>query len=140
MHNQASKHPCMRKRVNSTHYTSIHYSLMQTKVTAVSPPSLLFSLGQLIGRTKKRERKIHEKQQTLFSSLPGNSLKFFFIKEKIDIYIYIHVYTQCKEGWTNGNKSQIRQRSPGLLFHQFMSLCPKVPRILCIHPHTALMR
>lgn len=95
---------------------------MQTKVTAVSPPSLLFSLGQLIGRTKKRERKIHEKQQTLFSSLPGNSLKFFFIKEKIDIYIYVHVFTQCKEGWTNGNKSQIRQRSPGLLFHQFMSL------------------
>lgn len=58
-------------------------SLMQTKATAVSPPSLLFSLGQTTNRSNEKREKNSQKQKTRFLfSLPGNSLKFFFIKEK----------------------------------------------------------
>lgn len=42
-------------------HVHITHSLMQTKVTAVSTPSLLFSLGQT---TKKVKRKEGEKKTT----------------------------------------------------------------------------
>lgn len=78
------------KPLDSMAQVHITHSLMQTKVTVVSNPSLLFSLGQTTNRSSnERERKskkqqnIHKrKSQILFSSLPGNCLKFFFIKEK----------------------------------------------------------
>ncbi len=93
MHNQAPTHVCAkcvnRKPQDSMAHVHITHSLMQTKVTAVSTPSLLFSLGQTTKRSnEKREKKNNnkiftkEKVRFLFSSLPGNCLKFFFIKEK----------------------------------------------------------
>lgn len=93
------------------HTYNITHSLMQTKVTVVSTPSLLFSLGQTTNRSnEKRERKkkkatqkIHKRKSQIFVFFPTRELlKILLYKRKIDIYIslYMYIHKVKKDGLT----------------------------------------
>lgn len=100
------------KPLDSMAHVHIAHSLMQTKVTVVSTPSLLFSLGQTTNRSnEKRERKKKKKQHKRFTKekvkifvfFPTRELlKILLYKRKIDIYIslYIYIHKVKKDGLT----------------------------------------
>lgn len=97
------------KPLDSMAQVHITHSLMQTKVTVVSNPSLLFSLGQTTNRSNERERKskkqqnIHKRKSQIFVFFPTRELlKILLYKRKIDIYIslYIYIHKVKKDGLT----------------------------------------
>lgn len=102
-------HVCAERagKLDSMAQVHITHSLMQTKVTVVSNPSLLFSLGlidQTRGREKIKSNKIFTKGKSqIFVFFPTRELlKILLYKRKIDIYIslYIYIHKVKKDGLT----------------------------------------